>query len=291
LTSRFGGKARGGEAELAVEGSTLGLRAAFCETLLAGLLVVITAFPGAAYARCNIAVDAGEARALADKVWRNESGRDFAKILWWNPGEAFASLGIGHFIWYPAGVDGPFHESFPELLAYVESHGVTLPTWLADPVQDCPWPTREVFLEQRYGEKATQLRKLLIDTVALQAQFMLARLESALDRILATVSTDDAVVIESRFCALAVAPAGRYALVDYVNFKGEGIKPEERYQGQGWGLKQVLQEMRSESPSSEDFAEAAAKVLERRVENAPPERREQRWLPGWLRRVETYRQE
>jgi hypothetical protein len=30
-------------------------------------------------------------------------------------------------------------------------------------------------------------------------------------------------------------------------------------------------------------------VLVRRVALAPPERRETRWLDGWLRRVETYR--
>lgn len=277
---------------MGVENSALRPRAMLRPTLLACLLAVITGFPPAVHARCSISIDAGEARELADKVWRNESGGDFDKILWWNRGEAFASLGIGHFIWYPAGVDEPFQESFPQLLAYLASRGAALPEWLAaDPDRDCPWPTREVFVERRYGEKATQLQDLLIDTIALQAEFMLARLESALDRIVATVPADEAAIIESRFCALAATPAGRYALVDYVNFKGEGIKPEERYQGQGWGLKQALQEMSGESPTSEDFAEAAAEVLERRVRNAPAERNEKRWLPGWLRRVETYRRD
>ena len=42
-------------------------------------------------------------------------------------------------------------------------------------------------------------------------------------------------------------------------------------------------------PANEDFADAAARVLARRVRNAPAGRREQRWLPGWLRRVESYR--
>jgi hypothetical protein len=74
-----------------------------------------------------------------------------------------------------------------------------------------------------------------------------------------------------------------------VNFKGEGTKPEERYAGEGWGLAQVLQDMRGVQPVNVDFAEAAARVLERRVQNAPGARREQRWLPGWLRRVNSYR--
>ncbi len=56
-------------------------------------------------------------------------------------------------------------------------------------------------------------------------------------------------------------------------------------------LEQVLEEMRGEPPVNVDFAEAAARVLERRVRNAPPGRREQRWLPGWLRRVDSYRRD
>jgi len=38
-----------------------------------------------------------------------------------------------------------------------------------------------------------------------------------------------------------------------------------------------------------DWASAAA-VLRRRVQNSPPDRHEARWLPGWLNRVQTYRQ-
>ena len=96
--------------------------------------------------------------------------------------EDFASAGIGHFIWYPAGAEGPYRESFPELLAFLSSRGVPLPAWLAvADARDCPWPTREKFLQQRYARKATELRRLLADTVALQAEFMLARLESALE--------------------------------------------------------------------------------------------------------------
>jgi hypothetical protein len=260
--------------------------------VLVCLLVVLALVPGPLFARCSVSMDSDEARILADKIWRNESGGDFDKILWWNRGEHFASAGIGHFIWYPPGADEPFQESFPELLSFLASRDAPMPAWLADDAgRDCPWPTREVFFEQRYGTKAMELRRLLIDTVALQAAFMLARLQAALDRIVATVAEHDAGVIQARFCSLSATPAGRYALVDYVNFKGEGIKPEERYRGQGWGLKQALQEMSGESPANVDFAAAAAKVLERRVRNAPAERREQRWLPGWLRRLDTYRRD
>jgi hypothetical protein len=260
--------------------------------VLTCLLLALACCPAMVHARCSLSIDATEARVLADKVWRNESGGDSDKILWWNRGEAFASAGVGHFIWYPAGVDERFQESFPELLAFLSSRGVAMPAWLADgTARDCPWPTRAVFLEQRHEAKATELQHLLVDTIALQGAFMLARLESALEAIVVTVPARDSGFLESRFCALAATPKGRYALVDYVNFKGDGIKPGERYEGEGWGLKQVLEEMSGELPANEDFAAAAAKVLERRVRNAPSERREQRWLPGWLRRVDSYRRD
>jgi len=83
-----------------------------------------------------------------------------------------------------------------------------------------------------------------------------------------------------------------YPLLDYVNFKGEGISPTEQYQGQGWGLLQVLQEMR-DVPAGEaalnEFARAAEQVLRRRVYNSPRERNEDRFLPGWMNRIKSYR--
>ncbi len=36
------------------------------------------------------------------------------------------------------------------------------------------------------------------------------------------------------------------------------------------------------------FAESAKAMLARRVRNSPPERHEERWLPGWDARVERY---
>jgi hypothetical protein len=76
-------------------------------------------------------------------------------------------------------------------------------------------------------------------------------------------------------------------LVDYVNFKGEGTLPSERYKGQGWGLLQVLEEMGDRPPLLE-FRRAADTVLTRRVKNSPPGRGESRWLPGWKNRIRTY---
>src|SRR5437764_15174930 len=97
--------------------------------------------------------------------------------------------------------------------------------------------------------------------------------------------------IEERFERVASTAKGCYALVDYVNFKGEGVLATERYAGQGWGLLQVLEGMKEGTTGCEavkSFAESAKMVLRNRVRNSPPARNEARWLPGWLKRVDSY---
>src|SRR5437773_6036814 len=134
-----------------------------------------------------------------------------------------------------------------------------------------------------------QLRQFLADTVDLQTEFLIARLQSALPKMLNEAAPSDRANVQQQFERLARTPQGCYALVDYVNFKGEGVLHSERYQGQGWGLLQVLQEMEvNSSPAPDEFAQAAAVVLKRRVHNAAPARNEQRWLAGWLKRVNSY---
>lgn len=230
----------------------------------------------------------GEVVSLGRRIWHNECRGTVSGLTSWNDGEEFASLGIGHFIWYPEGQQGPFQESFPLLLEYLERQGVTLPEWLTVSVGS-PWASREEFLAQRRSERMLQLRRLLAGTTGLQARFIVARLESALPKMLTVLPPEDRERVSSRFHSLARQRGGVYALVDYVNFKGEGLKPQERYNGQAWGLLQVLQEMRQ--PTVAEFAAAADRVLTRRVLNSPPERNEARWLPGWRMRLKTYRAE
>ena len=65
----------------------------------------------------------------------------------------------------------------------------------------------------------------------------------------------------------------------------------ERYNGRGWGLLQVLGEMRdvpSGPSAAKEFAASAKRVLSRRIANSPPERGEKRWEPGWHNRCDTY---
>jgi hypothetical protein len=228
-----------------------------------------------------------ELARIGKKVWNNECAGTVSGLTSWNAGEDFASLGIGHFIWYPAGKRGPFEESFPVLVAYLEAHGKTLPGWLHGP---CPWGSRAEFqmAQQNHGERMAELRGILADTVPLQAAFLVHRMHEALPRMLAVCPPEDAGRVRWNFERMEGTAAGTFALIDYVNFKGEGTLPTERYNGQGWGLMQVLAAMPKDGDAIHEFIAAAKAMLERRVRNAPPERHEERWLPGWEGRLERY---
>jgi hypothetical protein len=228
---------------------------------------------------------------IGKKIWQNECNGTIAGLTSWNAGEDFASLGIGHFIWYPKGRRGPFEESFPKLVSFISKRGAKLPTLLLGTGEKpCPWNSRTEFLRAQHSTEMNQIRKFLADTVDLQAEFLIARLESALPKMLAEAAPSDRANVQEQFERLTKTPQGCYALVDYVNFKGEGVLHTERYQGQGWGLLQVLEVMHGTSDTGgvDEFSRAAKTVLTRRVQNSPAERHESRWLSGWIRRVNSY---
>lgn len=138
-----------------------------------------------------------------------------------------------------------------------------------------------------------ELREFLTQTIDLQAQFLVNRLQQSLDKMLGEAAPAERDNVQRQFTRIASTPHGCYALADYVNFKGEGVLQTERYHGEGWGLLQVLEQMHgteSGAAATREFASSAAAILRRRVQNSPPERHEARWLPGWLNRVRTYNQ-
>ena len=67
--------------------------------------------------------------------------------------------------------------------------------------------------------------------------------------------------IRENFQRLAASGAGTFALIDYVNFKGEGTKAEERYKGEGWGMLQVLENMSEGEKPVSAFAKSAAEAI------------------------------
>jgi hypothetical protein len=231
-----------------------------------------------------------EALRIGKKIWQNECNGTIAGLTSWNEGENFASLGIGHFIWYPKGQRGPFDESFPKLVGFISGRGAKLPALLLGSGDlPCPWNSRAEFTRGQQAPEMKQLRQFLADTVDLQAEFLVKRLETALPKMLGEAPAGERANIQSQFERVASTSQGCYALVDYVNFKGEGVLHTERYHDQGWGLLQVLSGMKGSGTGGEnEFARSAAAVLRRRVENSPPERKESRWLSGWLNRVNSY---
>ena len=240
----------------------------------------------------SVSLSHSDALKIGKRVWQNECNGTVAGLTSWNQGEDFASLGIGHFIWYPKGRRGPFEESFPKVVNFISSRGAKLPAVLLDAGAGnaCPWNSRAEFVRAQHSVEMNQLRRFLADTIDLQAEFLVARLEAALPKMLAEAAPTDRLNVQQQIERLTKTPQGCYALVDYVNFKGEGVLHSERYQGQGWGLLQVLEAMHgnSEAEAADEFARAATAVLTRRVHNSPPERHESQWLTGWLRRVNSY---
>ena len=228
-----------------------------------------------------------ELTAIGRRVWQNECGGTREGLTSWNSGENFASLGIGHFIWYPKGMRGPFEESFPALVSFLGANGVSLPSWLK-PGMPCPWRSRAEFQAAAKGKQVGELRDMLAATIGLQSRFLAQRMEAALPKLLAASNASRRAHVKQQFEKLAATEKGTFALIDYVNFKGEGTNPSERYDGMGWGLLQVIEGMEDDGSAVRAFSDSAARVLTRRVKNSPPERNEDKWLVGWVRRVEAY---
>jgi len=259
------------------------------------LACLLLSFPLLASAQSVVAplpaLDGSHAAWVGERIFANECNSQVSCLTSWNAGEDFPSLGIGHFIWYRQGQQEAFVESFPQLLDFYRAQGVPLPAWIDRlPQADSPWQNREQFQQTVDSNDMRELRDFLDNTRHVQVAFIIQRMEASLPALLAATSRPSQ--IESLFRQIAAEqPLGPYALIDYVNFKGEGIAPTERYAGQGWGLLQVLEHMLDhpdEQPLMTRFAQAAGAVLTRRIANAPPERGEHRWQNGWLNRVQTY---
>ena len=234
----------------------------------------------------GIALAPKELDSIGRKVWQNECGGTRDGLTSWNDGEGFASLGIGHFIWYPKGVNGPYEESFPGLVQFLSAQGAKVPAWLKAS-DDCPWNTKAEFQADFRSARMNELRDLLASTIREQSRFLALRMEKALPKLLAEAPAGKRDAIRERFQKLTASGKGTYALIDYVNFKGEGTNPNERYRGQGWGMLQVLEGMEDGGDPVKAFGESAARVLAQRVKNAAP-KDETRWLKGWTSRVRSY---
>ncbi|MFV0338120.1 MAG: hypothetical protein ACK5LK_07760, partial [Chthoniobacterales bacterium] len=105
------------------------------------ILTACSSAPQAQTSSSGIHLSNSQAQEIGHRIWKNECAGTIDGLTSWNSGEQFASLGIGHFIWYPVGKSGPFEESFPRLISYLAQQGVDIPTWLQQ-ARGCPWPNR-----------------------------------------------------------------------------------------------------------------------------------------------------
>ncbi len=226
---------------------------------------------------------------IGRKIYLNETGGKPEYLVAWNDGEGFASLGIGHFIWFPENTQYRFVETFPELLVFIKSKGVELPTWLNNSM-DCPWPDKSSFIRAQNSEKMRDLYALMQSTMSQQVEFIYLRMQRSLELMINdTPNQHEQTLLTQTFEFLSKTPLGMYSLIDYVNFKGEGVSLSERYNQQGWGLKQVLLAMEGKL-THKAFSQSCIKVLTARVSNSPQQEIEKRWLRGWIKRCNTYSQ-
>ena len=238
-----------------------------------------------------------QADYIAKKVWQNEGAGLDKYLVHWNNGEDFASVGIGHFIWFSKGHKERFREVFPMLVAFMEKRDVKMPSWLNSKTP-LPWSTKsEFFLAKKTrSKKYMELFYFLKRTKSYQAEFMAQRLSEALPQMLKSIdNVKKQQMIKKRFYEVmhnrdgSINKRGLYVLLDYTNFKGEGTLKSERYKGEGWGLLQVLEHMNINEPNkTKAFALSAKKMLSRRIKNSPKARGEERWRRGWNVRLETY---
>lgn len=237
-------------------------------------------------------ISKAELNTIGEKIFKNEAGGIKEDLVYWNKGENFPSLGIGHFIWYKQGEPGIFEESFPQLVEFLKSKNVKLPKIMTENKYS-PWKSREELINLQTKKipdsDIEELTNFLYDNKDLQVMFIFKRLEASLEKMMAVSSNKENV--RKQFYRVASSPNGLYPLIDYVNFKGEGINPNERYNGQGWGLLQVLENMKGTETGKAtltEFTNSAKFVLQRRVNNSDPSKNEKKWLQGWLNRCNTY---
>nr|WP_144822089.1 hypothetical protein [Marinobacter piscensis] len=249
----------------------------------------------------SIALSPAQLDWIGQNIFNNECSGRLQCLVHWNQAEAFPSLGIGHFIWYPEGVNERFVESFPALIDYMEQRQLDTPEWLRELEPfNAPWPDRQTFQQAAESPQIAELREFLAGTQGVQAEFIFRRAKASLGKVVAAAPEPRQSGVKKHLQMLSQTPGGVYAIVDYVNFKGEGLSPDEQYSGEGWGLLQVLLAMpapaeirdtkEGDPATLAEFRTAARAVLTRRAENADNPVERDRWLAGWLKRVETYKE-
>ena len=239
-----------------------------------------------------IALKPSDYQSIGNRIYQNECASNINNLAFWSRHEAFPSLGIAHFIWFPRASNFPFVQTFPEFLNFLQLHSPKQYQALIAilGIQShafAPWASREAFYGNNHSEMRIKLQNWFHQSKTIQAEFIVDRFLKQIDQIRATKQLSNSSWHHLQ--KIIHSSSGLFALIDYSNFKGFGTHPKESYQGQGWGVLQVIQAMPDDCIDPlKCFKHAAKNVLKQRVANAPENLSEQRWLKGWFHRIDGY---
>ena len=128
--------------------------------------------------KADLSISKAELDIVAEKIFKNEAGGKKIDLVYWNTGEDFPSLGIGHFIWYKQGQRGRFLESFPQLVAYYKSRNIKMPEIMEENVYS-PWESREELFELRDAGNE-DIAELINSAISLSPEFLNSKSSSLL---------------------------------------------------------------------------------------------------------------
>lgn len=283
---------------------------------------------------------------LGEALYKNEANCQIKNLTHWNKNEEFPSLGLPHAIWYGTKSSKKYQEQFPELIRSIrknlKSHEkvkLTWPTLLkTENIGAAPWENASEFAKiqntsleiessldsaqlseiekkkyplYKQAFELFELRHFLANPIVLrlQASYVVEKTFLSLHQMISSVhqqSPTEAQKIYLQIQQLIETQEGVLAIIDYLNFKGDGLKPSERTTlgHYSWGLLTVLELMPSVKIPTADcqqkttcanrrFAQAALCTLQRLAYFSGPigsQEQTQRyaWLNGgWKTRIES----
>lgn len=270
---------------------------------------------------CPLTMDVNKnvRQMVARNLLYNETACKAKWVVEWAKDEDFPSLGLAHAIWFPAGIDKGFDESFPETWQFLrqkykaskENGALKIPAWLdKDDIGPAPWKNAEEFkAKQETDPNLMQLSQFLQSPTVLewQAEFAIQRgVKSGYKILAASALEKGSPKPDAKLCKhlrkLFSSDEGILTIVDYTNFKGEGIDPSEMRGDDNtrWGLKQVIEDMdrypadpndSSDLQERKKFAASAKQTLGYLSRAfADPKARDVRlnWLAkGWSSRIDS----
>ena len=189
-------------------------------------------------------------------------------------------MGIGHSIWLSEDSE-VFYNTFPVMIKFLVKNNVDIPEWMKEHYN--PWKIRDNFIKDE--KRRNELKSVLIRTKIQQVFFIVENYNNSLAKIVSKLLPGDREMFIKKICLLKNDPRSIYAMLDYSNFKGNGFNDKGEIVKDGWGLLQVIQNMKLEGNSLLNFVQSTKFVLKRRIKNNP---KDKIWLEGWMKRVNSY---